>query len=199
MKRCTRMMWYFVSACLCLWYLTVISWALHPIYYINKQLMEGVRCEEARYDLREQLFFGTQENGMQKIKNWGFGWSYKESWGMWTIGKNAHLFFIINKKITSDLQLTMLSDAFCPEGFQVVDILANDIMIGTLRVKDCSKKVSHVTIPKELVKKDGLLHLEFNIQKPSSPQQYGLSRDNRILGIGMRWIKIESMDKNEYL
>jgi len=175
----------------------VFYWALHPIYYIKKQLVEWPGYVGPRYDLGEQLFFGTKENGMQKIKNWGFGWSHKESWGMWTIGKNAHLHFIINKEITSDLKLTMMLDAFCPEGFQVVDILVNDIMVGTLRIKDCSRKEYYFTIPKKIVKKDGLLHLEFIIQKPSSHQEYGLSRDIRMLGIRMRWIKIESMDKSE--
>ena len=204
MKRYTRIMCYLISGSLCLWYLTVIYWAQHPnvckeyeLYYIKKQLVDWPGYGGLRYNLGEQLFFGTKENGMQKIKSRGLGWSGKESWGTWTIGKNTHLYFIMNKEITSDLKLTMMSHAFCPEGFQVVDILVNGIMVGTLRFKDSSKKEYHVTIPKKIIKKDGLLHLEFIIQKPSSPKQHGSSKDKRKLGIAMHWMKIESMDKSE--
>lgn len=206
MKRYTKMMCYLISTCLCVWYLTVVYWAKHPnvckeyeLYYIKKQLKDWPGYGGLRYDLGEQLFFGTEENGMKKIRNRGLGWSLKEKWGSWTEGKNAHLYFIINKKITSDLNLTMMSDAFCPEGFQAADIFANDIKIGKLRFKDTILKDYQFTIPKEIIKKDGWLHLEFIIQNPSSPSQYGLSKDDRMLGIGMNWIKIESMDKNEYL
>ena len=192
-----------ISGCLGLWYVTVNYWALNPnvsteyeLYYIKKQLVDWPGNGGLRYHLGEQLFFGIQDNCMEKIKNRGLGWSIKESWGSWTIGKRAHLYFRINEEITSDLLLTMMSYAFCPDGVQVVDILANDIKVETLWLKHFLKKEYHVTIPKELVKKDGWLHLEFVIQKPSSPKQHGLADDNRMLGLAMYWIKIESIKSN---
>jgi len=197
-------MCYLISGCLGLWYVTVNYWALNPnvckeyeLYYIKKELQDWPGYGGLRYNLGEQLFFGTQDNCRQEINNQGPGWSIMESWGSWTIGKKAHLYFIIDEEITSDLKLTMMSYGFCPDGVQVVDILANDIKVETLRIKHSPKKEYRVTIPKELVKKDGWLHLEFNIQNPSSPKQFGLSDDARKLGLAMHWIKIESMAKSE--
>ena len=69
--------------------MTFNYWTLNPkvskeyeLYYIKKQLKDWPGYGGLRYNLGEQLFFGTQANGMQKITNRDPGWYYKESWGV---------------------------------------------------------------------------------------------------------------------
>ncbi len=198
MKLPIRGLLYIVSICLCFWYATVLYWAQIPnvcpeykLYYLDKKLIDWPGYGGLSYNLGEKIFFKTDDNGMQKVPFRGQGWSGIESWGTWTIGHNADLFFALEDDIDSDLIMTTKATAFRPGGYQLVDVSVNNEMVGALNFKHSEIMEYNIKIPKKLSTKSEIMNINFNIHNPASPEQYGLSNDNRLLGIGLVWLQID--------
>lgn len=194
---------YLLCISLCIWYIVVLYWIWHPnppsieydLYYIENKLIDWSGYRGLKYKLGNKLFFGTNDNKMRKIKHRGKGWSYKEKTGNWTKGNKAYLYFTINEEVPTNLQMSIYANAFAPEGNQVVDVIFNDKKIGVLNMKHSKLKKYNVKIPNEVVKEDHFNQIEFVIHKPNSPYQYGLSDDKRLLGMRVRWLELDLLQR----
>lgn len=167
----------------------------YKMHYISKQLSDWPGNGGLQYQIGNKLFFGTAENGMAKIKSRGTGWNGKEDWGDWTDGKDAHVYLIINENIMNNLIMTIDTTTFYPDGKQKVDICIDGIKVSTLYIENSVFKDYQVIIPKDLIKRGKPIDIQFIINNPLSPSQYG-SKDTRLLGMGVKWIQIDTKFNN---
>lgn len=121
----------------------------------------------------------------------GGGFSDPESWGRWTDGKNAFLYFSLAKAphgpVTLVVDATSLSPA--PDQKQVVTVLANNRGCGPLVVTQTAPRA-------EVVCPDGALHggnnvLRLRIAAPTRPRDLGINDDSRRLGVGLRALVLQ--------
>jgi len=121
-----------------------------------------------------------------------YGWGVTEKWGTWTRGPQSAVSFSLDHKPRGDLLvLADLSAAiFGPAPPVRARILANGEFVTELEAES-KKACEHVfRIPAGLVPANGNLDLVFQVENPRSPLQYGLSRDPRLLGVGLRSLLI---------
>ncbi|MBY0272181.1 MAG: FkbM family methyltransferase [Alphaproteobacteria bacterium] len=116
------------------------------------------------------------------------GWSFAESWGVWSEGKQSIVTFQLPNNMMNDFELNVEGMPFLHGAHQIlhVDVVINDKNIGRITY-DSSKVVKkRIKIPKEAVSsKKGGVHIQFNIDNPKSPAELNLSKDGRALGLGI--------------
>ena len=118
----------------------------------------------------------------------GKGWSSRETWGRWTDQKVANLQFNLEKIQDSDLKITVEGHCFLSEKLkeQRVTILANNHLVKSFQCTLANNGTPQsITISRNLITKDNILNLAFEIDNPTSPSQLGLSTDGRKLGFGL--------------
>jgi len=113
------------------------------------------------------------------------GFSYAESWGRWTDGRNAFLFFTLARTPPRPISLAIEANPLSPRADrrQVATIFANGQLCGRLAVTRSHPRAA-VTCPA------GTLHagdnaLRLRIARPTRPIDLGLNADRRHLGLGL--------------
>jgi hypothetical protein len=118
------------------------------------------------------------------------GFSSQESWGHWTDGKDAFLFFSLETvptvPITVAIEATSLSPA--ADRKQVVDVAANGQACGQL-VVSVSHPQAAVTCPAGALHTDNNM-LRLRITRPARPKDVGLNIDGRLLGLAMKTLTL---------
>lgn len=119
----------------------------------------------------------------------GTGWATPEDWGVWTDGSEAVI----------ELQLPGGHGAVRLEGraFVVpekhprvaISVEANGSPAAYQPVSADNPHVS-LTIPAGLADERGVIRLKISIDRPRSPQQIGVSGDDRVLGFGLEALTI---------
>ncbi len=137
------------------------------------------------YVLGQKLDF-NQDHVLRYL---GKGWSHKESWGIWTDGSSAELRLVLDEPPTDgEFELFLKIQLFPPRkqkirvslnGTQIGEISTdlNEVRLGTETKEVC------FSLDGTLLRKENLV--VFEIEKPTSPQELGNSRDPRKLGLGM--------------
>jgi glycosyltransferase involved in cell wall biosynthesis len=135
------------------------------------------------------LGFRAGDEGVSALKR---GWSQPESWGTWSIGSLALMRLTVRRTKSQPVTLEMAYRAFvsprhprltiaCQIGRQIIDrwdyAHAEPATVHTLRV------------PSKCIKPDGEIALEFWLSNPTSPRALGANSDERLLGIGVEWIR----------
>lgn len=118
------------------------------------------------------------------------GWSGRESWGRWTDGPVAELRLPMDKFSTDgNYALTLTCGLFQPDKQTVIASL-NGIPIGKIGPSP-GLKGSEVRLPFQgkLLKQDNLIR--FDIQKPITPREAGMTEGDRKLGLSVINVKID--------
>jgi len=157
---------------------------------INKWILVKKNHTEQKlksYRLGERIFF-SKINNSEQLAYLGRGWSNAEEWGIWTDGNQALLTLPIDS-LNCDLTMVFDATAYCDDKGLRVMLMVNGVKIADTKLYKDEKEYSF-SIPNEILREKELLNIEFNIINPNSPKNLGQSGDDRMLGIGMRWIEI---------
>lgn len=154
----------------------------------------SIALKEILIEEFERYYWGTKidftENGdAEKYKN--DGWSDPELEFTWTEGNSAALKLTVYKP-NADLRLTANVQPFLFEEkveVQNVNIFGNGELLGNWIINESGFQDQHIIIPAEVIK-NGWLNITFELPDAASPQELGLSEDNRILGLQFRSIRI---------
>jgi hypothetical protein len=121
------------------------------------------------------------------------GWGSPEEPGTWTISKDAQLRFEFGQPPSSDLtlraDLTPYVVAQHPETSVAVEV--DGEKVGVWRMTVMTPMVKCVVIPSHIVR-NGVADVTLHIDAPAPPAAYGLSSDDRHLGVLIRSIILET-------
>jgi phosphoglycerol transferase len=147
------------------------------------------------YEYDSEVEFNTAGNSSMYIQN---GWSNSEVWGRWTEAREAKLTIPLDvKTLESDSKLTLTAEiqAFvsAKHPYQSFVLKANGIQIGNgvFRLGEEAHEISAV-IPSSLARVKSPLEITFLLENPISPAKLGMSEDRRMLGIGLRRLRISA-------
>ena len=137
------------------------------------------------------------------------GWALPEPWGIWSTASVARLAVRPTDRTSSDLELRLNAVAFLPTPASVlkVGIRANGLALGTWLFQRTDGQdhgpgsftfgntiERRVVIPRTHVADDaGLLVLDFEIDAPRSPSEFGITADTRRLGMGLGLLVLNPM------
>ncbi|GAB2921244.1 hypothetical protein GCM10027093_70070 [Paraburkholderia jirisanensis] len=141
------------------------------------------------YRLGDTLTFNTNGTGWNFASN---GWSGPESWGSWTNGDGGILNMTLADPVQGPLMLTADGMVYVNEKHpsQRVDIVVNGTNIGSWTYTHEAPTGSRsVEIP-ESIARSGKLNIVFKGIDAVSPLQLGDSEDGRVLGLGIKSIRL---------
>lgn len=122
----------------------------------------------------------------------GAGWSLTEEKSTWTEGKQSDLEFILNKPETDlvfSIKMSPLIGGDIKE--QKLIVYANNHKIKEISIKD--NDIYRFDIPKSIITNQ--LKIVMVIPNASSPQSLNMSEDQRILGVAVENLRIDSVEK----
>ncbi len=147
------------------------------------------------YRLGRTIAFDGSSSGLEFLAG---GWSRPESWGCWSDAPISSIALPLKSARDSDLLVSFSSRAFItakhPE--LTVEVSANGIYLDTLLYRyprDSQDRIRTVLIPRIAAEaKPHELELKFSFNNSTSPRALGVSDDERMLGIGLVWMKVSS-------
>jgi SAM-dependent methyltransferase len=149
----------------------------------------GVKSTAIRKTLElrvgEEVFFGRDGRGSDFLVE---GWSGPEPWGVWSEGSVAKLRFHFNPRPVGKLILHIRLNGFIPTQTSVREV---DVSVANKLIERWGFESAHpsgerrLIVDQEMIGSDGGLEIGFDILKPESPAQFGISGDARMLGIGL--------------
>ena len=112
------------------------------------------------------------------------GWATPESWGIWTIGREAKIAIAAPP---GPLALVITARGFPGKsGAQVADVLINGGNVGRMIFDSGDTKTARLEVPNDRNKTDGIIHILFRISDPTAPNEFDASiPDSRLLGLGL--------------
>lgn len=120
------------------------------------------------------------------------GWSTPENWGVWGIGEKHELQIPIAENIESDLKLTINAMTFNRQ--RDVAVFINGYKIGNLLISPGMAKSYTMQVDKISLSDADEMDIVFVLDgKSLSPQELGISVDNRKLGLGLVSLQIEKI------
>jgi len=155
----------------------------------NHHTLRFVGCRK-RFTLLPPL---SKHSFLKGVEEWAQaiveikGFSYNESWGTWTESSEALIsLYLLDELCGKDLVMDLALRAFLDnEGIQTFSVYANDVLIAEHTTRDWSATEYNVCIPSAITGMNNYITLKFLISNPTSPNQLGLSKDIRTLGIGL--------------
>lgn len=115
------------------------------------------------------------------------GWYSGENWGRWSQGYNSGILFLFPNSNGRDINVKMSIDTIPqPDGLNL-EIYSQDHLLYKGIVSDEHTFISF-TIDEEYINEDGVCNLQLYYDNAVSPNDIGLSTDDRILGIGIKQI-----------
>lgn len=150
------------------------------------------------YHIGEVIDFSQQGLGRLYATQ---GWSEPEAWGRWSINREATIQMRLADPSRHDLDLELFMGALVSGSHpcQEVGILVNEKEIT--RQPLCMGKGAEqasfyrVTLARELLRADGIIDIRLVTPDSISPKKLGLSSDDRVLGIGLRTLKLSVSQK----
>jgi hypothetical protein len=122
----------------------------------------------------------------------GGGFSYPESWGRWTNGKDAFLFFTLVTAPMAAVSIRIEASSFSASADrkQVVEVVANGHFCSELVVTASQPQAKLTCPPGVLQAGSNMLHLR--ISRPTRPIDVGINdADDRQLGLGLQSLALE--------
>jgi hypothetical protein len=116
------------------------------------------------------------------------GWSEPEAMARWTAAETARLIFDLpsDQPKASDLRLTLFASAFQQ---QSVEFVAGGTLLARRQMGPEAEEVT-LDVPASAVR-NNQLEILFRLPDARSPKAAGLSGDPRLLGLAMRWIRLD--------
>jgi len=112
------------------------------------------------------------------------GFSSAESWGRWSDGRVARILTKVRLPVVFDLEVT--GQAFGPNAGVPIEVCVGDQCHDVVFGEDPT------TLVRRFEKVD-VREITFHIPHPTSPNSLGQSEDARLLGLGLRSLKIEEV------
>ncbi len=127
----------------------------------------------------------TADSGISLVKNW----SQKESWGRWSVGDAAKIGIVLNEQ--NDYLLKIEALGYHTLNGKPCEVYINGKLLGIIELTD-KPQTYELNIDKKDV--DPQLYaqeIKFKIDSPISPKQVGGGEDDRILGIGIKYVELQ--------
>ena len=126
-------------------------------------------------------------------------WGNPESWGTWTRGHSAKLYFALDPLPTTDLEVearfrTAIFNDLPP---LLVDVIANGKTVTQWSLAQSAERTETFRVPEALFRESGILDLYFSIRNPRAPKDYKKSNDPRKLGLGFMSLMIRELGNDE--
>lgn len=118
------------------------------------------------------------------------GWSSSESWGTWSDGSSALILLPLPKETVHQLIVKMKPFIGSRQERQKIDIYINNILVKVVELSNAASDEIVVNLPKNIAPQE-VIELKFNIAKPISPFELGMSADRRKLGLGIETIVLK--------
>jgi hypothetical protein len=136
------------------------------------------------------LWFGKDGNGGPYLSS---GWLGQEAWGVWQ-GESPG---VVTVHLPSGLRNVDVKMSFTANAFVVKENLSlavsvNDKPLATLSLPQAQPYV--IAVPRELTE-GGILKITFTARNAVSPASVGQSADTRVLGLGLRSLRLEKASK----
>jgi SAM-dependent methyltransferase len=141
------------------------------------------------YQPGSDICFEDSENSLHFT---GTGWSHPEPWGRWTDGDYSEILLPLSHPFDTAAVLTVEARAYLNTTHRTfrVQIECEDERIGTWLVDTAPPVERTVTIPAMALKGKTCVRLVFRIEHPCSPAESGESADPRLLGLGVRRLRL---------
>ncbi len=121
------------------------------------------------------------------------GWGDAEAWGTWTVGRTARFVPDIHTLPDGDVTMTVTGAAFLAAAHPLVNVTVhvNGAMLGRwLYVVGEPDRGRSVVIPRAVLQRQMPPEVRLDIAGPASPQQLGISSDERQLGVAVREVRL---------
>lgn len=137
--------------------------------------------------LGERVLFDSAGRGINYLAS---GWSTPESWGTWSEGSSAILFFPVKPTKIASISIEFNALVSPTHPLQRVEIFVNGVPSLSLMVNEPSGTVE-VKLP-ETAKLDSFsgVKVEFRLPDAVSPKNIGLGNDARILAFGLKAVTL---------
>lgn len=123
------------------------------------------------------------------------GWGGLEPGGTWTLGAHSILNLDLGSVPKTDVTLEVEAHAFTPpQRPEFIDSLfVNDEKVADWRLSSREALVRRqVRLPREAFS-SGIVHIEFVNHDPFSPADFGLSTDQRKLGLALHYLSLRAV------
>jgi hypothetical protein len=140
--------------------------------------------------LRESIRFSYGEVGIQFL---GGGWSYPESWGVWSDGSHASIVFSKLTAVPSSMQVEGHTVNTPLHPSQSVNISINGVPAGRFQMSSEATSSFTVVVPqiaRKSIREMGVVRIDFGFPDAAQPRELGTSDDGRRLGIALRAITL---------
>jgi len=123
----------------------------------------------------------------------GFGWGEVESWGTWTIAPRADIRMRTQGRPDCPVEIDITGQMFVFDGMPnprgSVRLNRGPVVPFGASSDQPNVAIHFVAMPADFVR-DREIVLEFEIDRPVSPAEQGLSTDTRKLGFGLKAVEI---------
>ncbi|MFP8780619.1 hypothetical protein [Hydrogenophaga sp. RWCD_12] len=119
-----------------------------------------------------------------------FGWGSPEPWGVWTLGHYAEL-ALEPASAEQPMDLVLEATAFVPPGApaQSFDVSVNGGKAVAWRFSNSDVQRLRMAVPP--LGPTGVLRVGIAVRQPRSPSAHGAGPDERLLGLGLRSLRLE--------
>jgi len=142
-----------------------------------------------------------------KIKDregiWAYGLSGVSPSGSWTDGNTSMIQFLYDPKGCKEVSFNLEAHAFINAKNKKIEwsVFLNGNFIGELifeyKKQNTENKFFSFNVPKGAIESDNLNLVEFKIKGAKSPSSLGLSKDKRVLGLGLISLSLNKLEKKE--
>jgi hypothetical protein len=123
------------------------------------------------------------------------GWDSAEDWGTWSVGTHATLRMRLEPvpagKLSLTLETHMVVGPQLPRRQSVISANRHQVA-EAIYTPTSAAQTLHIQLPSGTIAPDGVLELSFDTTPAGSPRSAGVAKDDRMLGIGLVRLSIES-------
>ena len=133
------------------------------------------------------ILFSHSNNGQNPltVKGWQ---PFAEDWGVWSDGKLAYLVLPTPTPISKRIEINLRAFIAGNESALPLIIKFNDGAAIPLVLTNFENNRLVLDLPKSLFEKP-FITIEFAIESPKKPKDYGLGDDDRLIGIGLKSVQ----------
>lgn len=133
------------------------------------------------------ILFSHSNNGENPltVKGWQ---PFAEDWGVWSDGKFAYLALPIPTAISKRIEINARAFIVGSESTLPIAMKFNDGTAIHLELSNFENNHLVLDLPKSLFEKP-FITIEFAIESPKKPKDYGLGDDDRLIGIGLKSVQ----------
>ncbi len=159
--------------------------------FIRRRERRSIKPPGAPYRSGEEIRFDEAGGGCQYTQK---GWCDPEDWGIWTKGYQADLRIPLAHPMNGPARLTVEAGAYISprHPWLRVRVTVSGEAIGEW-VIDTSEPVARtLPVPAAAIAGKSELLLSFHLENPVSPAECGESDDQRMLGLGLRRLRVDA-------